>query len=248
MKANTISRRRPGWSSPSKACLSATLTDRFEATASARIEGSSISVSCIDGFGRQALVELGVIFELLDHRAHQRRGLGGVALDLVDQLDLGRLVAGAVDQVDQPRALDALDQHADGAVGQLQQLHRGGDHAEVVERVAVGIVLARVELGDEEQLLVARHRRLERGDRFLAADEQGHDAVREHDDVAERKDGKCAGGHGHHMGERAAQRNGRGVGATQPNAIFSAGSRFWSAWVARRRRCAAHTLRSRHTR
>ena len=38
-------RRRAGLSSPRSACLSATLIDRFEATASARIEALSISAS-----------------------------------------------------------------------------------------------------------------------------------------------------------------------------------------------------------
>ena len=105
--------------------------------------------------------------------------------------------------------------------GSFEQLHRGGDHAEVVERVAVGIVLARVELGDEEQLLVARHRRFERGDRFLAADEQGHDAVREHDDVAQRKDGKCAG-HAVHMGMRPEERNDQAIATRHRPASIAA--------------------------
>jgi hypothetical protein len=38
-------------------------------------------------------------------------------------------------------------------------------------------------------LLVAGHRGFERGDRFLAPNEQRHDAVREDDNVAKRKDG-----------------------------------------------------------
>ena len=78
MKANTISSRRAGLSSPSSACLSATLIDRLEATASASTDGSSISPSWIAGFGRQPLVELGVILELVDHRAHQRLGFGAL--------------------------------------------------------------------------------------------------------------------------------------------------------------------------
>ena len=67
-------------------------------------------------------------------------------------------------------------------------MHRGGDDPEVVERVAIGIILARVELGDEEQFLVAFHRRLERRDRFFAADEQRNDALREDNDVAQGQD------------------------------------------------------------
>ena len=100
--------------------MSATLTDRFDATASASNDGSSISPSWIDGFGRKPLVELGVIVELVDHRAHQRLGLGAVGRLVVDIFDLGRLVPVDLDQIDQARALTALDQHPDGAVGQLQ--------------------------------------------------------------------------------------------------------------------------------
>ena len=127
MKAKTISSRRAGLSSPSSACLSATLIDRLEATASARIDGSSISDSWIAGLGRKPLVELGVILELLDDRAHQRLRFGALGGFLLDVLDLGGQIVAALDEVDQPRPLGALDQHPDGAVGQLQQLHRRGD-------------------------------------------------------------------------------------------------------------------------
>ena len=131
-------------------------------------------------------------------------GLGAVGRLLIDQLDLGLLMSRRHRiRFDQPRALRAFDQHANGAVGQLQQLHRRGDDAEVVERIAIGIVLGRIELGDQEQFLVGGHRRLERGDRFLAPDEQGHDAVRENDDVAKRQDGKRSVSHGRYMGGRA---------------------------------------------
>ena len=113
-------------------------------------------------------------------------------------------------RLDEPGALRAFDQHAHRAVGQLQQLHRRGDHAEVVERVAVGIVLGRIELGDQEQLLVRRHRRFQRGDGFLAPDEQRHDPVREDDDVAKGKYGKGTSCHGRLYGRaRCTQRNGR---------------------------------------
>jgi hypothetical protein len=44
------------------------------------------------------------------------------------------------------------------------------------------------ELRHEEQLLVRRHRRLERGNGLLASDEQRNDAMGEDDDVAKRKD------------------------------------------------------------
>ena len=60
----------------------------------------------------------------------------------------------ARDKIDEASTLHALDQHANGTVGKLQKLHRRRDHAEIVHRIAIGIVFSRIELGDEEQLLV----------------------------------------------------------------------------------------------
>jgi hypothetical protein len=90
-------------------------------------------------------------------------------------------------QILQRRTLLALDQHSHRPVRQLEQLEHGRDDAQVVKRVAVGIVLGRIELGDQEDILVRRHSAFQRGDRFVAADEQWHDHLRENDDVAQRQ-------------------------------------------------------------
>ena len=84
-------------------------------------------------------------------------------------------------------ARDALDQHLHGAVGQLQQLQHVGERADVVDRVGLGIVVGGVLLGGEQDLLVGAHHLFERPDRLLAPDEERHDHVREHDDVAQRQ-------------------------------------------------------------
>ena len=192
--------------------MSETLIDRLDATASARTDGVLDLAQLHRRLGGKPLVELGVIFELVDDRAHQRLRFGILGLFLLDQLDFGLLMPIGIAKIDQAGALGAFDQHADRAVGQLQQLHRGGDHAQVVERIAIGIVLARVELGDQEQLLVGGHRRFKRRDGFLAPDEQRDDAMRENDDVAKRKDGKRTGCHVHLYGRgtsAAQQRRGR---------------------------------------
>ena len=55
---------------------------------------------------------------------------------------------------------------------------------DVVRRRLVGL---RVLLRGEEDVLVARHRRVERVDRPLAADEELRHHVREHDDVPQRQ-------------------------------------------------------------
>ncbi len=114
--------------------------------------------------------------------------------DRLDRLDLGdQHFAVAARFAPKPGKLAALmpfDQHAHRAVGQLQQLQHRGDDAGIVEIVAVGIVAAGIELGEQEDVLLPGHRGLKRGDRFLAADEQRHDHAGEHDNVAQGKQGK----------------------------------------------------------
>ncbi len=101
-------------------------------------------------FGRQPLIELGVILELVDYRAHECLGLGVLGLFFIHQFHDGLLMAVGVLEVDQAGSLSPFDQDADRSVRKLQQLHRRCDDAEVVERVPIGIVLARIELGNQE--------------------------------------------------------------------------------------------------
>ena len=86
------------------------------------------SISELDaGFGRQPLVELGVIFELVDDRAHQRLRLGIRRPPPRRRPRSRRPCSRREQKIDQPRPLHAFDQHSNRAVGQLQKLHRGGD-------------------------------------------------------------------------------------------------------------------------
>ena len=94
---------------------------------------------------------------------------------------------GIVDEALDPGAGVALDQHLDRAVGQLEQLQDAGDGADAVDVVAAGIVLARILLRHQQDLLVVLHHLLERVDRLLAPDEQRDDHVREDDDVPQRQ-------------------------------------------------------------
>ena len=115
------------------------------------------------------------------------------AVDAFEQFDRGIEVRLALDQFGQARTLLAFDQHTDGAIGEFQQLQHRGDDAQIIERVAIGIILGRIELCHQEDRLVRRHRGFERRHRFLAADEQRHDHMGEHDDVAQRQKGQCLG-------------------------------------------------------
>ena len=103
--------------------------------------------------------------------------IGGFGLEVVDGLQV------AVDR----GAAPALDQHLDGAVGQLQQLQHGGDGAGGIDLVGRRIVVLRILLGHDEDVLVVAHDFFERLDRLLAADEQRHDHAGEDDDVAQRQ-------------------------------------------------------------
>ena len=76
MKANTISSRRDGIELAKQRLLVGDL-DRQVGGDRVGERRRLLDLAELDaGLGRQALVELGVILELVDHRAHQRLGLG----------------------------------------------------------------------------------------------------------------------------------------------------------------------------
>ena len=85
-------------------------------------------------------------------------------------------------------AVRAFDEHLDRAVRQLQKLQHARDRADRVEIAGARFVDVGAALGDQQDLLVAFHRDVERAHGFLAADEQRDDHVRKHDDVAQRQD------------------------------------------------------------
>ena len=152
MKAKTISSRRAGSSSASSACLSATLIDRLAATASASADGSSISAELDRGLGRQLLVELGVILELVDHRAHQRlrpRRPSGSSSSTSSTSARRCSRRARTRSTSRARFWPSTSTRTVPS-GSFSSCSTVAIDAEVVERVAVGIVLARIELGDEE--------------------------------------------------------------------------------------------------
>ena len=87
------------------------------------------------------------------------------------------------------RALHALDQHLHGAVGQLEQLKDRTDRTDFVEICRGRVVLCRVLLSEQEDLLIVLHHLFESANGFFAADEEGHDHVGKHHDVAQGQDG-----------------------------------------------------------
>ncbi len=140
-----------------------------------------------DDLRRDLLVQLHVVLELGNHRAGERLRLRFV-VSKVDDGDYGRL-----EEVPTfGEALDAsaccpFDKHLDGAVGKLQELEHGRERADLEEALLARIIVARLALGHEEDLVVRPHHFLERANRLLAADEERHHHVREHDDVTQRQ-------------------------------------------------------------
>ena len=139
-------------------------------------------------FRRDFLVQLYILLELLDHRARERLQLVRILGRVVDRLGFRLEIVLGLGEFDDLRAPRPLDQHLHRAVRQLEQLQHGADGAERVDVFRRGIVLARVLLCDQQDLLVVLHHVLERPHRLLAPDEERHDHVREDDDVPQRKE------------------------------------------------------------
>ena len=155
------------------------------------------------GVVAELFVELRVFNELFGHLTHQRGDLAAGDRLGFEQVDLGENVVVFGAQAVQLSSMGAFDHHAHGAVGQLQHLKHLRDHAYVIEVFALGIVAARIELCEQEDILAGLHRRFERGDRFVAPHEERHDHAGKHDDVAQRQERKLLSHmsiHGGHWG------------------------------------------------
>src|SRR5262249_40895832 len=130
------------------------------------------------------LVEFYVLLELRHHGARERFGLLLLTRVLADRFGDRLKEQVVIREPNDACALSALDQDLDGAVRQLQQLQYRADRADRENVGGRGVVLGGILLSDEQDLLVILHHVLKRPHRFLAADEERHDHVGEHDDVA----------------------------------------------------------------
>src|SRR4030095_12998657 len=138
-----------------------------------------------DYLGRHLLVELHVALELGGGRAREGLRFDALTHRVTERDRLGLVILAAIGVLDYFRALSALDQYLDGAVGELEQLQYARKRANLVDRLCCRIFVGRVLLGGEQDEGVGPHHLLEREDRLLASDEEGHDHVRKYDDVAQ---------------------------------------------------------------
>ncbi len=86
--------------------------------------------------------------------------------------------------LDRP-ALLAFDKDLDGAVGQLEQLQNRCNGTYAIERIFTRIIVSRISLGHQQNLLVTRHRGLEGFDGLFAPHEQRDNHVRIYHDIAQ---------------------------------------------------------------
>ena len=146
-----------------------------------------------EDLGRDLLVELDVLVELLHHGAAQRLDFAGdhtvdagrighlqrrdagreVALALLDLLDLGALLA--------------FNQHLHGAVGQLEHLQDGRHAAHFEHVVNLRLVFGSRFLGHEHDAALGLHRGLQGLDALGAPDEERDHHVGKNHDVAQRQ-------------------------------------------------------------
>ena len=182
--------RSTGATISSRFCFSSTPTCRCAAIVSASRDGSSTrTAATIASYCR--------LFESLMYCSKSETtrlmtasaSRGGLGL-LRDHLHGDAVEALVFLPLDGAGALDALDEHLDVAVGQLQRLDDVRDAAHRVDVRGLRIVDRRVVLRRQEDLLVGGQRVFERAGRRRPSDHERHHHVREDDDVPERDDGE----------------------------------------------------------
>ncbi len=136
----------------------------------------------------QVVRQLDVLLEQRHDAAHRGFGVAARLALLRQHLDHDAVEALVFLPLDGARAVDALDEHLDVAVGQLEALDDIGDAAHRVDVFGTRIVDRGVVLRREEDALVLEQRVLERPRRARPSDDERHHHVRKDNDVPERDD------------------------------------------------------------
>src|SRR5262249_12374998 len=100
--------------------------------------------------------------------------------------------------------------------------------ANLVDRLRCRIVVGGVLLGGEQDEGVGPHHLLEREDRLLASDEEGHDRVRKYDDVAQRQRRTGSGFAGNELWSRLGAGHGPKPFLLPPRTALRAATTEWA--------------------
>ncbi len=136
--------------------------------------------------GGHFLVQLDVLLEVRLRGADQRLGFLRFAFGIGNLLDGGLEEIGTGAEAGHARAALAFDQHANGLVGQLQKLKHGRQRADAVKAIGRRIIVGRVLLRQQQDLLLFAHHFFESAHGFFAPHKERNDHMGENDNIAER--------------------------------------------------------------
>ena len=142
------------------------------------------------GNGRQCLLghvflHLGIKFKFRRDRTNQGRDRVLITLCLFQKPGLGFKIGVIADEAVDLNASAAFDQNFDRAIRKFQQLKDIGQNTNPKNPIFRRIILPRVALRRQQNLLVLRHHLLKRADRFIAPNKQWHDHMWKHNNVAQ---------------------------------------------------------------
>ncbi len=135
-------------------------------------------------FWRNFLVELHVVFEFRNDGTRKSLDLDRIAFLFRQNAGVSLKQILAIGIVADFGASSAFHQHLDGVVRQFQKLENRRQRADFVNILWRRIVIGGVYLRGKQDLLVRIHDLFKRPDRLFSPDEQRHDHVREHNNVA----------------------------------------------------------------
>jgi len=144
-------------------------------------------------FRRNLLVQFHVVLELGNDRARQGLHFDVFAVALRQNRGRRLEIVCPVGIFADLRARAALHQNLDRVVGQLEKLQHGCERTDIVDLIRVRIVVRRIHLGCQKNMLVGGHHLFQRLDRLFAADKKRHDHVREDNDIAQGQYGIDSG-------------------------------------------------------
>ena len=126
-----------------------------------------------------------VLLELRKQAAHKDLGFAIRGSHFVNQGDFGTQITICLTKMLNRTALLTLNQHFDRAVRELEQLQNSCNGTDAIQGVFARIVVSRILLSQQQNLLVARHRSLKGLDRLLASHEQWDHHVRINHNIAQ---------------------------------------------------------------
>ena len=133
------------------------------------------------------LTHFGIALEFVADGAQERFDRSLIAQLFVQRLGTGfkKLRVVKIARYADPR--DPFDKHFYCPIGKLEELQHIGQHAHLVNAVCIRVILARINLRREQDLLAVIHNLFQRANRFFTAHKKRHDHVGENHNVAQRQ-------------------------------------------------------------